>query len=203
MFRLQTTHQQISEARDHLILRMQFQRWRQKMTSQQELHERVTMLANNRLLRATFTTWNTRMKAQQQAAWRKSMRTKMNGIRRKREERLRKDAWAKWRQSYKSHLSEQHYAERLVLRFYRCWKEKLQKVDHLTGIADQVVQSRDGRMLEHVWSQWSHEAQLRGIERLIRDKVGLRITGEVMELWKNRLLVQLPFICSIVAQSSV
>lgn len=114
------------------------------------------------------------------------MRKKMKTVREKREGTLRKDAWAKWRQSYRSHLSGQHYAECLALRFFRKWKTKLLEVDHLEAAGDKFCDRRDRRAAERCWIYWRRAGQLRSAERLVLENVGLRVMGDVMDIWKKR-----------------
>lgn len=157
------------------------------MVARREFYGRVGILADNRLLRSYFRAWYLRLKKHQQAAWRQSMRNKIDLIRRRREDKLRKDAWAKWRQSFKSHLSDQHYAERLVLRTFRQWRDKIRKLDDMAELADEVMHCGDHRTLEQAWNHWNNATQLRSIERLISYKIGLRIMHEAMGAWKRRM----------------
>jgi protein SFI1 len=109
----------------------------------------------------------------------------MKTVREKREGKLRKDAWAKWRQSYRSHLSGQHYTERLVLRFVQRWKTKLLEVDHLEAAGDEFLNGKDRRVAERCWRYWRRAAELRSAERSVVASVGLRIMGSVMDIWKQ------------------
>jgi protein SFI1 len=113
------------------------------------------------------------------------MRSKMKTVREKREGKLRKDAWAKWRQSYRSHLSGQHYTERLVLRFFQWWKTKLLEMDHLEAAGDAFFSGKDRKAAERCWSYWRRTAELRNAERLIVESIGLRIMGNAMDIWKK------------------
>jgi protein SFI1 len=114
------------------------------------------------------------------------MRRKMKTVREKREGKLRKDAWAKWRQSYRSHLSGQHYTERLVLRFFQRWKTKLQEVDHLEAAGDQFLDDKERKAAERCWTYWKRAVQLRNAERSVVESVGLRIMGDAMDIWKKQ-----------------
>lgn len=161
------------------------QRWRNQTASQLELYDRVSALANNRGLRAALATWKSRLKEKKQTEWRNDMRRKMTSVREKREAKLRKDAWAKWRQSYRSHLSEQHYAERLVLRLFRRWKTRFLAVDHLEVVGDQFLDAKENRAVERCWTFWRRAVELRNVERTVSESVGLRIMGNTMEVWKQ------------------
>jgi protein SFI1 len=114
------------------------------------------------------------------------MRKKMKTVRENREGKLRKDAWAKWRQSYRSHISGQHYTERLLLRFFQQWKTKLLEVDHLEAAGDEIWNGRDRRATERCWTYWKRAAELRSTERSVLASVGLRMMGNIMDIWKKR-----------------
>jgi protein SFI1 len=141
----------------------------------------------------TFSFWKTKVKEKKQAEWRHMMRMKMKTIRDKREGKLRKDAWVKWRQSYRSHLSSQHYIERLVVRFYRRWKERLSKVDNLEATADEISRLTREREKERCWNNWRRVAEMRLMERVVLERIRLRVLGEVMDAWKKNARVSSPF----------
>jgi protein SFI1 len=182
---LQTTNEQIGQARDNLLIRLNLQHWRTLTASRRELFYRVATLANNRRLRSAFNAWTAGVKEKRQAEWRHGMRMKMKTIREKREGKLRDDAWAKWRQSYRSHLSGQHYIERLVLQFYRHWKKRLSDVDHLEATADEFSGVMEGRATERFWNHWRRTMEMRNAERMVLERVSMRVMGEVMDAWKR------------------
>lgn len=115
------------------------------------------------------------------------MRNKMKSVRERREGKMRKDAWAKWRQSYRSHISGQHYTEHLVLRFFQRWKTRLLDIDHLEAVGEESLNIRGRRDVERTWVYWRRAAELRAAERSIAESVSLRIMGHVIDLWKQRM----------------
>lgn len=163
------------------------QRWRSQTASELDLYSRVTILANNRCLRVALGAWRSRTKEKKQLDWRNDMRNKMKSIREKREITLIKDAWAKWRQSYRSHLSGQHYTERLILQFFQRWKRRLSEVDHLEATGDGFLNVKEHKDVERCWSYWRRAVELRNAEKSIAESVGLRIMGDVMDVWKQRV----------------
>ncbi|EGO20886.1 hypothetical protein SERLADRAFT_452027 [Serpula lacrymans var. lacrymans S7.9] len=182
---INTTQQQISEARDNLVLRLCLHRWRNSTASRVELLGRVTVIANNRCLRVSVNQWKAKLKERRQAMWRNEMRSKMKTVRESRETLLKKDAWAKWRQSYRSHLSEQHYNERLVLRLFERWSLKLMEKDHLEAASEQFTKISDGRMVGRCFEFWKRQLQMKNNERMVVRRVGLRVMGEAMDVWKK------------------
>jgi protein SFI1 len=143
------------------------------------------MLANNRCLRAALGVWKSKLKLKRQMEWRNDMRRKMKTVREKREAKLRKDAWAKWRQSYRSHLSGHRYIERLALRHFQRWKTKLLEVDHLEGVGDQFLVGKDHKTITKCWSYWKRAMELRNAQRSVVESVGLRIMGNAMNIWRK------------------
>ncbi|KAF9053616.1 hypothetical protein BDZ89DRAFT_1056201 [Hymenopellis radicata] len=182
-----TTHEQIQEARENLLLRLYLQRWRDQLASHQQLLDNVAVVADRRRLKAAFSAWKKRLVSKQHANWRDSMRSKMKIVRKKQEQRLRKDAWSKWRQSYQSHLSDQHFNKRFVLRIYQRWKERLIAVDRLEDAADQVLETGIARVAETCWNHWRRMAQLRIAERAISQRVGYRLKRQVMTQWQKQM----------------
>ncbi|KAH7929761.1 hypothetical protein BV22DRAFT_1080370 [Leucogyrophana mollusca] len=182
-----TTNEQVAEARDNVILGSTLRRWRNATASLIEQREHVATIADNRCLRTAMAAWKTRLKEKRQIAWRNDMRTKMKITREKREAKLRKDAWAKWRQSYRSHLSEQHYNERLALRFLRRWKMRLTKADHMEAVADEFVRAHEGSAVTKCWKQWKRALAVKDAEKTVVQKVGIRVMADVMDVWKKHV----------------
>ncbi|KAI0934407.1 hypothetical protein AcV5_006256 [Taiwanofungus camphoratus] len=182
-----TTHEQIAQARDNLILRLSLHRWRQRTASRYELYQRISGLSDRRRLKAAFQLWKVRVKEKRHTDWRRSMRARMKTIRENREAKLKKDAWAKWRQSYRSHLSGQHYSERLVLRSFRWWRERLGKLDQLDAAADHFTYAQEEGLIEKCWDSWRRALDMHRTERVMAERVGLRIIGQAIDVWKQRL----------------
>jgi protein SFI1 len=154
--------------------------------SRQELHQRVAILANTRRLRSVFGVWKRRLKGKRLTEWRRDMRNRMKLVREKQSGKLRKDAWAKWRQSYRSHLSGQRYTERLLFQFFQRWKAKLSEVDHLDAVGDGFLHASEERAAQRLWTYWKRAMEIRNAERATRDMVGLRVMEKVMTTWKSR-----------------
>jgi protein SFI1 len=113
------------------------------------------------------------------------MRAKMKTIRETRENKLRKDFWVKWRQGHHSRLSSQHYTTQLVLRTFNHWKAKLYEVDQLEAAADEFQRVSGAKTLERCWNHWAHVNDIKYAERILAERVGLRVLGEGMEVWKR------------------
>lgn len=181
----QTTNRQIGEARDNLLLRISLQRWRDHTASHLNLHRRITNLSDNRRLRKALHVWKSRLKEKEQNKWRHEMRLKMKIIKEKREAKLRKDAWTKWRQSHRSHFARQHYAERLVLQFYSRWKQRLSGVIEREATADYVFESAERKALERCWVRWRNASDVRNSERIMTERIELRLMGTVLDVWRK------------------
>ncbi|OBZ75311.1 hypothetical protein A0H81_04427 [Grifola frondosa] len=182
-----TTHEQIAEARDHLILRLALRRWHNLTISRREIYQRVSALSNRRCLKVALNLWEDKLKEKRQAQWRDNMRSRMREVREKRELKLKKDAWAKWRQSYRSHLSEQHYSERLVLRFLKRWQAKVHRLDELDAAAEHFMYAKEEAQIEQCWNMWQHAMDMRRAEKEMKARVALRVMAEAMVVWKKRI----------------
>lgn len=181
----QTTNQQIGKARDSLLLRLSLQRWRKLTASRHELYRCVTNLSDSQCLKSAIAQWKKKLKEKDQAKWRDEMRHKMKTIKDKVGLRLRKDAWAKWRQSYLSHLSSQHYAEHLLFRFYCCWKERLSRLDGLEEAADLHLEIVEQGCVGRCWNLWKRASDMRNAERELLQRVKLRLMGNAIDIWRK------------------
>jgi protein SFI1 len=143
--------------------------------------------SNNCLLRVTFYSWKFRLKEKRKNAWRDDIRSRMKIVQERRERILLKETWVKWRQSYQSHLSEQHYTQRLLTRVYRDWRNRLYEVDHLENSADEFRHRAEEGSARTCWEFWKKVTEIRSAEKIIVERVGLRITNDVLDVWKRRL----------------
>jgi protein SFI1 len=138
-------------------------------------------------MKLAFTLWQSKLAEKRQTDWRRDMRAKMKLVRGKRESKIRKDAWAKWRQGYKSHLSDLHYNERLVLRIWVKWKGKVAGAQQLEGVAEDFDTMREGRALDKAWEKWRWTLDLKRREGLMVEQVGLRLMAAALQTWKQRM----------------
>ncbi|KAG7092302.1 hypothetical protein E1B28_008664 [Marasmius oreades] len=182
-----TMNQQIGEARENLILRIYLQRWRERTASQREWCNRIAAVDNKRRLKAAFNIWKQRLQdrlqEKQKMAWRQDMRVRLATIRRHRKEALLKEYWIHWRRAYQYRLSEAHCCDRLRLRCYSQWKERLHRVYRSEDNADQA--HRDA-LLGRFWEYWKRTIELRVPERVMNRQVELRVKREVFEVWKKQ-----------------
>ena len=116
----------------------------------------------------------------------------MKTIREKRELKIQKDAWAKWRQSFCSHLSELQYNERILLRFFLRWKSSLSKLDSLRTTADQFYRRTTCSAVLHTWKRWKRAVAISDAEKAVTAKIGLRINREAIQVWKKYTCVHSP-----------
>ncbi|KAG8217745.1 Sfi1 spindle body protein-domain-containing protein [Butyriboletus roseoflavus] len=180
-----TTNQQVAEARDNVILGSALRRWRNATASLMGKQKHAITLGNTRCLRAALTLWKAKLKEKRQIAWRNDMRVKMKATREKRDLKIQKDAWAKWRQSFRSHLSELQYNERIVLRFFLRWKSSLSKLDCLETAADHFYRRSTCSAVMQTWKRWKRALAVSDAEKAVTAKISLRINREVMQVWKK------------------
>ena len=157
-----------------------------------EKQKHAVTLANTRCLRAALTLWKAKLKEKRQVVWRNDMRAKMKTIREKRDSKIQKDAWAKWRQSFRSHLSELQHNERVVLRFFLRWKSSLSKLDSFETTADRFYHRTTCSAVLQTWKRWKRALAIRDAERAVTAKIGLRVGREVMQMWKKYTYVHSP-----------
>ena len=186
---LKTTNQQISEARDLLILRVSIQKWQAKLQTRHEYHQQTYAMFESRRLKRAMDTWRMKLHAKRQIQWRDSMRSRMKVVRLNREKKLKNDAWAKWRQLYRSRLSAQHYSKHLLTQFFSRWRRRLAGVDAVEDTGETLVQTFDSRRVSKFWHIWRRASTLRTAESLLAERVNLRVMNDAMTVWKKRMWV--------------
>ncbi|TFK54938.1 hypothetical protein OE88DRAFT_1653513 [Heliocybe sulcata] len=182
-----TTHEQIAQARDNLVLRIAIHRWHSKMVQSMEAGEQVAKIYDNKRLRLAMTIWRQKAQEKKREKWRQDMRAKMKSIREKREIQLLKDAWAKWRQSHQSHLSGRHYDGKVVRRLFKLWSSKLVEVEHMEAAAEEFCTVRSSRAVGHVWRQWRRATELKLAERTVVERTGFRVMADALSTWKRQM----------------
>ena len=160
-----------------------------RLLALRDLDQRVQTLSDKKCLKAALTVWQNKHMLKKQAMWRDEMRNKMKLIREKRESKLQKDAWAKWRQLYQSHLSRQHYTERLILRLFNLWKQKLARIDGLEGKIDGYVKTREKSVVARSWDMWRRAADLKNLEAALAARVSTQIARDALGKWKQQMQV--------------
>ncbi|OJT15746.1 hypothetical protein TRAPUB_4382 [Trametes pubescens] len=178
-----TTGEQIAEARNHLIARRALQHWRKRTAERHQLYLRVAALSDRRCLKRALNAWKQKSKEKKQVHWREDMRARMKMVRDRDELRLKKDAWAKWRQSHLSHLAEHQFSQRLVKRFFDRWKSRVGRLDQLDAAAEHFVHAKEERAMERCWDIWRRTAELRTAERSLRERVDLRTMTGALAVW--------------------
>ena len=184
---LKTTNEQISEARDLLILRVAMQKWQVKLQERRERDERVTVMFGFRRLKWAVGMWRMKLQTKRQIQWRESMRSRMKIVRFNREKTQKNDAWAKWRRLHQSRLSTQIYSRHLISRFFSRWKGRLVAVDAAEDAGGALAQAFDNRRVSKLWHVWRRAGVLRATESLLTERVNLRVMSDAVATWKKRM----------------
>ncbi|KAJ8520415.1 hypothetical protein ONZ45_g2769 [Pleurotus djamor] len=182
-----TTNDQISEARDNIIIQTHLQRWRDRTAARIHAYTRVAAISNQRCLRHMFDLWKAKLKVKKQQQWRHDMRMKMKLVRESREANLIKVSWLKWRQSMQSRVADEHYRKRILSIYLKRWRNGLGILDDLDGLADEANKSSDLRVLKSNWHRWRRALQLRFAEKSIEDAISVRLMDQCMTRWKRRI----------------
>ncbi|KAG6832361.1 hypothetical protein H0H92_002629 [Tricholoma furcatifolium] len=183
-----TTNEQLAEARDNLVVRIHFQKWRNVIARRAEIWRHAAAQSDNRRLKKALTTWISQSKERKQIKWRQDMRTKMKMIRTKRELKLRKSVWDRWRQLSQLQLLHQLFNKRLVHRFYDRWKQRLSTLNNLELIADDAFQGSQERVLARFWDRWRTSNELQVSGHIISEQIKLRLMSNAISLWRNCLI---------------
>ncbi|KAJ3717655.1 Sfi1 spindle body protein-domain-containing protein [Lentinula guzmanii] len=185
-----TTNEQIDDARDNIVIRNFFQRWYQQSTSHRNTYERVDAFDRRRCQRTFFGVWKQRFKQRtkerQQAEWRRDMRLKMQTVRKRRDERILKEAWINWGRSHKLIMADRYFDEQLVVRLFQRWRTRLRAIQEKDALANELSGRRMDRIVESSWDHWRASTDLSRTEKVVSDRVGLRIISEVLVTWNKK-----------------
>jgi len=165
------------------------QKWQAKVQQRREYHQQIYAMFESRRLKWAMDMWKMKLHAKRQIQWRDSMRSRMKVVRLNREKKLKKDAWAKWRQLYRSRLSAQHHSKQLLARYFSRWKRRLAGVDAVEDAGETLARVFDNQRLSKLWHIWRRASALRATENLLVERVDLRVMNDAMAVWKKRMWV--------------
>lgn len=174
------------EARDSLLIRETLQRWRDRFALRNELYRRVEAVVIAQRMRSALNVWRRKLNEKREAQWRQIMRVKMKAVKDKRERKLIEGAWAKWRQNDSSRSAQRHYSKQLLHGMLRRWKDRLNEVDNLQHTADDVSRAADILLMKRSWKHWRRGATLQATERVLVERIDLRMMSNSLDLWRER-----------------
>ncbi|GJE87193.1 hypothetical protein PsYK624_032760 [Phanerochaete sordida] len=184
---VETTAEQIAEARNLYLVRDALHRWRSATAAQRDLYARVAATADNRRLKAVLQLWRGRLRERKQLQWRQDMRARMKAVRDGHDRALVRGAYEQWRQAFRLRLAEQQYYRGLATRVFKRWRSRLVQMDQIEDRGDQLVALREKRQLARFWDLWRKEVAVRRAEGVLTRSVGLRILTTAFDAWKQRL----------------
>lgn len=155
------------------------------MAERKQSYIRIAGLSDNRCLKRSLATWRNKLREAQQSKWRHSMRSKMKTIKEKREHKLQQDAWALWRQSYRSRLADQRYEDGLRIRLYNRWKTRLRTIDALETAADDLLSAADDRRVIDCWERWRKTSKLENSAQSLIERINRREMADAIDLWRR------------------
>lgn len=149
----------------------------------------VAKLDDERRLSTYFTLWRKKLREKQQARWRTEMRNKMKVVRDRRGIRIIRDAWASWRQKYQVSFADRVYQQKVLLLAFLEWKEVFHRVHMVEGKGEQLIASRDQRLLLQCWQTWRAGTGLAGAEKEMADRVHAGIMWNAWSTWRKHTYV--------------
>ncbi|KAH8833803.1 hypothetical protein DL96DRAFT_1578456 [Flagelloscypha sp. PMI_526] len=179
---IQRTVMQVAAARDNLLLRAAFQKWRENTLERLALYERVAHIHNRRLLRQAFARWKQTKKTRYQALIRQNYRI----FKANRDNRIIVSAWQSWRRVNQLWQADRHYTIQLAASALHQWLKRAQKVRTMKIQADQFYTSGSGERALRVWDHWQKMTSLRHRFQQIRYQVDSRILQNALLVWRNR-----------------
>ena len=169
-----------------MLLRLFMQRWQSNLLSRQQFQNQQIAEFNKRLLKTTLTVWRAKLKEKRQLKWRVEMRKKMKFIKNKLEFKIKKDAWAKWRQLQLSHQADKHYRLCSLIRLFVQWKTRLRQVYEMGDVANEYANHLDLKVADRCWDHWKRAVVSRHQELVVIQRVDWRIMVAAFDRWKQR-----------------
>ncbi|KJA20236.1 hypothetical protein HYPSUDRAFT_1092898 [Hypholoma sublateritium FD-334 SS-4] len=182
-----TTHQQIGEARDKLLLRLSIQRWQTQLTVRRNRESDMVKRFDVYRSRIFWGAWQAKLKQRRQIAWRNDMRQKLRAMKSKTDARLVSAAWKKWRQLYLGHHAGFHYQANLMHRCLSRWKHRLLHADDMQNLAIQFSDGTQFARLRRSWIAWINAIGMRRDERVMVERVNSRIVANSLDIWRKRM----------------
>ncbi|KAF9532236.1 Sfi1 spindle body protein-domain-containing protein [Crepidotus variabilis] len=182
-----TTHKQIQEARDQMVLRLHFQQWKSRIAADKAREHAQVVAFTSRHIKRMFQAWQTKLKQRKQAAWRHEMRQKMKLIKTKADTRIRREAWTKWQNTLLLRRAHHHYEIGLLFRFHNRWREKLIQISLMDQKADLFSQNASLKIVDRSWDRWRSIAVLCHRETILAQKVNNRIVETAFNLWRKHM----------------
>ena len=109
----------------------------------------------------------------------------MKFVKNKSEFKVRKDAWAKWRQLQLSHRADKHYLLCFLVRLFARWKTKLRQVNEMADVANQYASHLDLKVADRCWDYWKRATVLRHRELVVIQRVDWRVVVNAFDQWKQ------------------
>ncbi|KAF9480103.1 hypothetical protein BDN70DRAFT_877988 [Pholiota conissans] len=184
-----TTHQQIGEARDKLLLRLSMQKWQTKQAMRLIREDELVKQFDTCRTRLSFRIWQAKLKHKRQIAWRNDMRQKMKIMKDKSDARLLKSAWTLWWQLHLERRADTLYQSNLIVRYHTRWKEELVKLDEKYILAAQFSESIQFASVKACLRKWTQMMALRREERVMVQRVDRRIMTDSFDTWRKRMAI--------------
>lgn len=169
-----------------MLLRLFIQRWQSKLASRRRFQNQQIVEFSKCYLKTAFGVWQVKLKQKQQLVWRSEMRKKMKFIKNKMELKVKKDAWAKWRQLQLSHRADKHYQLCLLVCLFARWKTKLRQNSEMADVANNYASHLDLKVADKCWDYWRRAAVSRHHELVVIQRVDWRIMVNAFDQWKQR-----------------
>ena len=161
-------------------------KWKQRFLKHQQLYKHISDLSDRRILLTFVRIWREKAIEARQKKWRQDMRSKMKIVRQNADSRLIRECWAMWRHSAQSHAVYQAYLDKLILRAFVTWRNKMVKVEQLSITADEFQSNRRASLVTY-WRKWKGMAECRSAERTMVHRIKLRLLDSAMGKWRAQL----------------
>ena len=57
----------------------------------------------------------------------------------------------------------------------------------MEALADEFSLRIESNAMERCWIFWKKASQIKAVEKIVLERVGLRVIGDVLDVWKKRM----------------
>lgn len=135
--------------------------------------------------RAILKQWKVALLEKRKRAWQDDMRKRMGQVRKMIEGRIQAEAFIQWTRKHAEIKATRFNDRRLLTHTLRRWSRRLQQVDELAIIADQVVDTRNRMDAERVLATWRTKGRLQETERVVGEMHSRKVVANAFRTWRD------------------
>ncbi|KAH8117554.1 Sfi1 spindle body protein-domain-containing protein [Phellopilus nigrolimitatus] len=182
-----TIEEKVDKERGKALLQSRLEKWKLRLQTRRKDYSQIGRRHDIHLIKISMTVWLNRLKTRRVTQWKDDMRKRMSYIRKKRDDRIRREAWTRWKHLHQGELADSHYDRRLTSKMFAVWQSQLTRMDHLEAVAIDFMQLSEQNRAANLWDFWKRQTNLYESGKIIRDRVDARLLVSSLGTWKHRM----------------